>query len=301
MWKGYVIDKDGTLIHEGRPVDGAREFLESLRDVPHVILSNTGEKTAEQVAAEISRVVGTEVLPYRVCTAYDCIRCALRMQQRVATLDDLYTDEDPHVVAIMSDGHISEFCDRVSRVVRLVEQGSELWMTSTDASIIDMQGRRRPGPGVFLQAVEATLGRPVRTLRVFGKGGNASHAMISRASASLTAQGFVGSKRDVLMIGDRFDTDVRIGSGVGWSTCLVESGCHTCDDASMFPTDIADFVASSVRDLVKRDPSFGMYMARLVCSKRLTKLLCSKPRRIQSDPQLYATHRHDHDGDVEDD
>jgi len=29
-----------------------------------------------------------------------------------------------------------------------------------------------------------------------------------------------------MMVGDRFDTDVRGGVSVGILTCLVESGCH---------------------------------------------------------------------------
>jgi len=68
----------------------------------------------------------------------------------------------------------------------------------------------------------------------------------------LEGQGFAGERRRLLMVGDRFDTDIRAGGALGWRTCLVESGCHRVDvHARDFPADVADAVADSVRDLLR--------------------------------------------------
>ena len=37
---------------------------------------------------------------------------------------------------------------------------------------------------------------------------------------------YPGDRSKIMMVGDRFDTDVRGGVSVGILTCLVESGCH---------------------------------------------------------------------------
>ena len=64
--------------------------------------------------------------------------------------------------------------------------------------------------------------------------------------ARLAQQGFAGSPRAVVMVGDRIDTDAR-GARHGWTTCLVETGCHTAADR--FP-ESADLVAADLRALV---------------------------------------------------
>ena len=82
----------------------------------------------------------------------------------------------------------------------------------------------------------------------------------------LRAQGFAGAPCDVVMVGDRFDTDVRAGVRHGWSTCLVESGCHTlAAHAALFPADVASSVAASVAELARqRDPTLAEAVGDLV-------------------------------------
>lgn len=277
---GYVLDKDGTLVRQSRPVDGAREFVSSLQSqkIPFVILSNTGEKTSTQVAHDLGQVLGLALEPTHVHTAHDQLADALETHVGGAEDDtQVYVvgrttapqaahwrrleEADPPsskaVVAVFSDGMLDDFCATVTRVVALIECGASLWVTSADASLTDASGQKRPGPGVFVDAVEATLGRPLGAqCRIFGKGGGHDADFGDVAMKLLRAQGFQGSRRRVMMVGDRFDTDVRTGGINGWSTCLVESGCHTAEEhAALFPRDMADVVADSVRDLVHTSPT----------------------------------------------
>ena len=62
----------------------------------------------------------------------------------------------------------------------------------------------------------------------------------------------------MLIIGDRFDTDVRAGVRVGLRTCLVESGCHTAALQSFFPRDRADYVAANLGELL---PTLALTLA----------------------------------------
>ena len=53
-----------------------------------------------------------------------------------------------------------------------------------------------------------------------------------------------------LMVGDRCNTDIAFGNGIGWKTMLVLSGCHArADIAKASSVEVPDYVADSVADL----------------------------------------------------
>lgn len=75
--------------------------------------------------------------------------------------------------------------------------------------------------------------------------------MVAEAIKQLKDQGFDGDNRNILMVGDRFDTDIACGISGGIRTCLVESGCHKLRrDQKTYPDLRPDFYAASVSDLV---------------------------------------------------
>lgn len=74
--------------------------------------------------------------------------------------------------------------------------------------------------------------------------------MMDHAIAMLVAQGHSGNRDEIVMVGDRFDTDIRAGTRSQIQTCLVESGCHSLDLSPAYPEDRVDFVAASVAQLI---------------------------------------------------
>ena len=108
--------------------------------------------------------------------------------------------------------------------------------------------------------VEHALGM----LRQQGWGGTRSRVPLSRAARPEKLESGrdfrgVGDRSRVLIVGDRFDTDVRAGSLAGVRTCLVESGCHQHALQPHFADAPAEFVAASVASLIpphrRHDPS----------------------------------------------
>lgn len=274
----FLLDKDGTLVHQGQALQGAAEFLSQLEaeGVPYVILSNTGEKDAARVAEDLSATLGVAVTREHVHTAMDEMRDMLRAEgARVRVVGDPNgtisewdrfdtteeaTDEQARrtIVAVFTDGNLSSFCETITAAGTWLAKGARLWITSADRTVgtrlANGEVRQRPGPGIVLDALLAVA--PTRgEVRVFGKGGN-DDGMGHAAMAMLREQGFTSDNgRHVMIVGDRFDTDVRVGAKHGWTTCLVESGCHTLADTPSYPTDTADLVAKSVRDLVRARPA----------------------------------------------
>mmetsp|Transcript_67853 Transcript_67853/g.112804 ORF Transcript_67853/g.112804 Transcript_67853/m.112804 type:complete len:711 (+) Transcript_67853:127-2259(+) len=109
-----------------------------------------------------------------------------------------------------------------------------------------------PGPGMFaemLKKITYPLGRD--RVHCLGKGGNKGvKYMMEHALELLMQQGHSGDRRDVMIIGDRFDTDVRGGLSIGIQTCLVQSGCHTLELQPFYPDDVVHFVAQDLNSML---------------------------------------------------
>ena len=87
-----------------------------------------------------------------------------------------------------------------------------------------------------------------------GKGGNVgAQYMMQTAIGMLQAQGHSGNLDEIMMVGDRFDTDVRGGLSVGISTCLVLTGCHNMSCEKFYRADPTAFYADSVETLTPRE------------------------------------------------
>lgn len=286
MWRGVALDVDGTLLHDTEAIHGAREFLNALdtSHTPYVIVSNTGVKTPELVAAKLCEA-GLIIPVDRICTAAAHVAfrvkalCNDPFAERILIASDLPFEawkalfemdhpkirplcNDVHVhdnegktfVVLFSDGKLLELSEMLNATIALLHNGATLWATSRDGSVVrERQGRRVPtiGPGAFVAALEAAV--PTSRIVCFGKGGNNGRdasALLHEAMGVLRNHGFQGTTRDVVVIGDRFDTDVRGGSAARMQTCLVETGCHAANEQERFPSDVAGIVATSLSDLV---------------------------------------------------
>ena len=132
--------------------------------------------------------------------------------------------------------------------------GAQLVYTADDSSnpaIDDAYGGYvwpQPGPGMFAAMLTRIMQpRGAKRVHCLGKGGNAGKKyMMERAIAMLMEQGHSGDRSTIMMVGDRFDTDIRAGRSAGIRTCLVESGAHKACQQREYPDDLADFIADGL-------------------------------------------------------
>ena len=299
MDAAYVLDKDGTLTHESVRIRGASDFVRHVQERAraYVILSNTGTRTGAQVAEELTRTLGVHIPHGHVITARDqLLEAVAETSGRVVVVDDATAVPMPDCddasdvrVAVMTDGCVT--AATLAHVAEWVRRGAALWITSTDMSVMRRTDGGAllafPGPGVVLKTVECLA--PVGALRVFGKGSSADASLGASVLARLRAQGYHGATRSIVMVGDRIDTDVRMGRSNGWSTCLVETGCHRACDMWRFPQEPVDTVAANVYDLTAdgvASEECGVTRGIRSMVQRLSLFAARPPRRIQSAPEL---------------
>jgi len=148
----------------------------------------------------------------------------------------------------------------------MIHQGAHLIYTSDDAFNPSEDPEYPgmifplPGPGMFASMLsflsrDSYQDEGGNKLFCSGKGGNYGDIfMMEHAINMLKSQGHDGDRSKIMMVGDRFDTDIRGGSSVGIQTCLVQSGAHLVEQQANYENDRADWTAMSVASLV--DPRF---------------------------------------------
>jgi len=143
----------------------------------------------------------------------------------------------------------------------LLSHGAQFVYTADDAYNPSVDPRHPglvfplPGPGMFAAMMHKLMyPHGKSSVACAGKGGNkGGKYMMEQARRMLMEQGHSGSPDEIMMVGDRFDTDVRAGLSAKFLTCLVTSGCHGVEAQQYYRTNPAHFHASGVGDLVPPD------------------------------------------------
>tara|TARA_A100001015_G_scaffold197774_1_gene220614 strand:+ start:1196 stop:2260 length:1065 start_codon:yes stop_codon:yes gene_type:complete len=274
----FVLDIDGTLLRYDDAIDGSSNFISFLQEqnIPHVYLSNTGEKTASIMAAKMSSILKIYVNPSLICTAMDYMcdtlseefsndiwdtilviapnelwKNKLKIGTDFSTWKKPYHTFTPHktCIALFSDGNVPNYYENLKRISELIDDGVSFCASSEDETLVKMkEGKvlKCPGPGMFINILKKLTSQD--KLRCFGKG--SSECMSVKALQMIKSQDFYMNKgwnnHQIWFVGDRCDTDIRAGKNQGVKTCLVESGCHKESDINY---DVPDAIASSISDL----------------------------------------------------
>jgi 4-nitrophenyl phosphatase len=265
MRLGWCIDIDGTLLKYQDPIDGAFEFLTQLqlKNIPFVLLSNTGCKSAHNVSILVKSLLQIDVVPGQIFTAHDNMLSEIhicsdfnywvfvgevdyRGDVKVLNMfEDFGKDTSDTCIAIFSDGEFFNYYETLAAVTNMAVRGATIWITSQDKTLVQKNKKVRPGPGAFIAAVLSMV--PHAKVRSFGKGSN-SILQMQKVFNQLCKQGFSGTTHDIVIVGDRFESDMMFGIENGAQTVLVESGCDSLSDDANFRKKI-DMVANSVADV----------------------------------------------------
>ena len=244
-----VCDLDGVVYLGDRGVPGAGQALASIVDAGHrlVFVTNNSTKTPRMVIAQVaartgftgsvSGVVTSAMAAAGVLTADDdpvlvlgsaALSDAVRQTGRETVAD--WRSANSVVVGL--DLELSY--DRLSAAVLAVRGGARFIATNDDRTFPSPVGQQ-PGAGAIVAAVEAATG--IAPL-VCGK----PHPPTVDLVRALVGEG------DAVVVGDRPETDLAMGTREGWATALVLTG--VTDDAAHVPAEVTpDVVLASIAAL----------------------------------------------------
>ena len=248
MSKSYLIDMDGVIVRGSELIPGADQFLARLhtRGIKFLILTNNPMYTPIDLLHRLQRI-GVNLTTDHLYTSAMATADFLSKQkphgtafvigesgltQALHEVGYVLTDHAPDYVVVGETTSLSY--ERLTHAVRLVTEGARLIATNPDPSGPG-EGGLVPACGAIAAFIESATGV---TPYFVGK----PNALMMRHALRFLNE----HSENAIMVGDRMDTDIRVGTEAGLETVLVLTGHTQRDMVERFPyqpTRIVDSVA----------------------------------------------------------
>lgn len=235
--RGLILDGDGVLWKASQPVgDLVAIFTEiSRRGLAVTIATNNAMKTVDEYVEQLGQF-GVKLEPSQIVTAGEAtadtlaaafpkrgsvyvvgehgVRAALRKRGFEVVVDP---QADAEFVAVVAGIDRDLSYDKLRKASTLVRQAVPYYATNPDPTFPTPEGLV-PGAGAILAAINAASGaQPI----AIGKP--------SPLVFAIAAQRMGLDAPDVLVVGDRLETDIAGGQAFGARTAAVLSGVSTID------------------------------------------------------------------------
>ncbi len=253
MPKSYLIDMDGVIVRGSELIPGADAFLDRLhqRHIKFLILTNNPLYTQRDLQYRLQRI-GVNVTVDHLYTSALATAQFLKKQmpdgtafvigesgltQALHEAGYVLTDHHPDYVVVGETTALNY--ERLTQAVRMVSGGARFIATNPDPSGPG-DGGLVPACGAIAAFIQSATG--VEPYFV----GKPNALMMRNALRYLNEH-----SENAIMVGDRMDTDIRVGTEAGLETVLVLSGVSTREMVEKFPyrpTRIVESVAELEMD-----------------------------------------------------
>ncbi|UCF09430.1 MAG: HAD-IIA family hydrolase [Candidatus Bipolaricaulota bacterium] len=226
-YRGYILDVDGVLVRGGEAIPGAGDALRRLReDADVVLLTNNSTRTRDALARNLA-ALGLDVAPAKIVTS--AVLAARWLAEREGICRVAVLGEEGLVEELSFAGHEvvalgapagwvvagmdrSATYDRLAGAAASLRSGARLLATNDDATYPTPDGPV-PGAGAMIGALRGIGYRPEAIL---GK------PNVAAFEAALCVLGI--SPNEVVVVGDRLETDIAGARNAGLDSILVQTG-----------------------------------------------------------------------------
>ena len=226
MYKGYLIDLDGTAYRGKEVISETLEFVKKLHEkqIPYLFLTNNSSKTPEMVA-EVLEELGYPVTPEQVYTPSLATAQYIYEQNPNANVFMIgeigleaalvekgltLTSENPDYVVVGIDRQISY--EKYGLACLAIRQGATFISTNGDIAIPTERGLM-PGNGALTSVVTVSTG--VDPIFI----GKPERIIMEKALEIINLPA-----HEVAMIGDNYFTDILAGINANIPTIYIEGG-----------------------------------------------------------------------------
>lgn len=238
MYKGYLIDLDGTIYRGSEPIPAGRRFVEQLQanQIPFLFLTNNTTKTPETVANRLANEFSIHVGPETVYTAtlatIDYMNDANKGKKvyvigepglidPILAAGYVWEEETPDYVVVGLDTDVTY--EKFVVATLAIQKGATFIGTNPDKNIPTERGLL-PGAGAVIAMIEASTQQKAIYI------GKPEAIIMDKAVEILGME-----KSDVLMVGDNYTTDILAGINNGIDSLLVLSGFTQKADVPTLP------------------------------------------------------------------
>lgn len=248
--KTYLIDMDGVLVHGQNAIPGAAEFIQRLTQGGHnyLILTNNSRYTPTDLQHRL-QAAGIKTSTSHIYSSALATAAFVHSQkpngsayvlgdtglyQALTDVGYTLTDYNPDYVILGETG--SYQYDKIIRATRFISEGIPFIATNPDPSGPSEHGLI-PACGAVAAMIEKATGF---TPYFVGK----PNPLIMRSALRYLDE----HSENSVMVGDRMDTDIKVGLESGLETILVLTGVTTTKMITAFPYR-PNHVVNSVADI----------------------------------------------------
>ncbi len=249
---GFICDMDGVIYHGNHLLPGAKDFVEWLlkENKSFLFLTNSSERSPRELRQKLQRM-GMDVeethfytsalataeflstqMPH--CSAYVIGEAGL--QNALYEAGITFNDVSPDYVVVGETRHYNY--ESILRAVSLVNKGARLIGTNPDLTG-PIEGGIAPACRALVSPVEMATGKQAYFV------GKPNPLMMRTGRKMLGCH-----SAEMVIIGDRMDTDIIAGIESGIDTVLVLTGVSTRESINQFPYR-PRYVLDGVGDVVK--------------------------------------------------
>lgn len=257
-YRTILLDLDGCVYIGNKLIVEAGEALRKFKDkgVRILFLTNNSTMTSEEYAEKLNRM-GVEAAPHQFFTSGEAAAQYIlttwgpsrilpitekgfkeycrRMNHEVLSIED-WRSADFVVIGLDRDFNYT----KLKAACRAIMNGARFIATNIDRSI-PVEDGLDPGAGPIVAAVREAVGKePI----LIGKP--------SRIIVDLALEKVGSSTSQILVVGDRVETDILAGKIIGADTALLLSGVTSKEDLErILPENRPDFVCENLLELYK--------------------------------------------------
>lgn len=256
MAKGFILDLDGTIYVEDRIIEGAKETIDDLRKSGHKIVFYTNKsistrydyvKKLKKLGIQISleEIINSNYITAKFLKKQMQEQDAVYVIGEDALIEELILEgikltEDPGQATYVVLGWDRQFNYRkLTEAYQAWAKNKAVLLATNPDRTCPMIDGEIPDCGAIIGAMEGTIGQPIDY--VMGKPSKLGADIVVKDILQLPPE-------DCYIIGDRLETDIRMGNDNGIQTVLVLSGITTIEMAkhSMYkPT----YTLQSIKDI----------------------------------------------------
>lgn len=244
-YKGYLIDLDGTMYRGTELILEAADFVKKLKaeNIPYLFVTNNSSRTPSQVAEKL-RNFSIPAEEEQVFTTSQATANYIQNLKHDASIyvigeEGLHTaiaekgfqlaEENADYVVVGIDREINY--EKLATACLAVRNGATFISTNGDVALPTERGLL-PGNGSITSVITVST----KTNPIFI--GKPESIIMEQALAVIGTK-----KKETLMVGDNYDTDIMAGINAGMDTLLVHTGVTKKEHLSVYevqPTYVVD-------------------------------------------------------------
>ena len=239
-YKAYFIDLDGTIYQGKTKYPSGKRFVERLQSakIPYLFVTNNSTKSPADVAQNLTinhnipttvdQVYTSAMATADYLTSYLPLNAKIYVIGETGLIESLkkagfliVDDASANTVVVGLDREITY--QKLAIATTAIQSGAQFIATNNDTNLPTENGMM-PGAGSIIAAIQAaTQMQPTIIAKP-------ESPIMSGALQRLSVE-----KKDVLMVGDNYHTDILAGLNNNIDTLLVYSGVSTPDQIKNLP------------------------------------------------------------------